>query len=85
MYNYFSNQIVEIRGCEFSIDISYNFSEGGGHFDEPKWVDFEIGAIYNPKRNQPVSKRLAAEILKYYENSFIDEIADEHSSDSVRY
>lgn len=66
---------VEIRGCLFEIEVYVDVTAGGSNSygsDEPEWFNLEIEDIRNVRRKKSVSNRLFDEIVKHYENAFVD-------------
>lgn len=68
---------VEVRHATFPIIIYYDFESDYDSFTRS--LDFEVkfGDFYCDQAKRKLSKKLRNEILKLYEDTLIDEIADE--------
>lgn len=83
MSDYYYRTEVEYRGCNFEIEVYYDYSEGGSNSygsDEPEWVEVEITYIYNTRRLRPISERLSNALLSAYGHIFAADIIHEHEA-----
>ncbi len=79
MKPYYQQIDLEHKGCEFAVEVYYNFYESQ-YNDEVQGseADYDLDDLYHPRKGKPLSQRLRTALISKYNDCIHQHIIEHH-------